>query len=131
MREFGGSRSRPAVGTAARDLFERLRWRYFQIQPGLRFLAAVLCVAVAVAAAVLAEQPVLVVVGSGLLVLALLAVCHLTMRSPAGMAVAVVVAGWLAVSVPLGRQYPEPGHQGVLLAALAVPVAFGAARLRG
>ncbi|REE95501.1 AAA family ATPase [Thermomonospora umbrina] len=131
MREFGGSRSRPAAGTAARDLFERLRWRYFQIQPGVRFLAAVLCAALAVAATVLAGRPPPEVVGAGALVLGVLTLGHLTMRSPAGMAVAAVVAGWVAASVPLGRQYPEHEHQAVFLALLAPPVSFGAARMRG
>ncbi|SEG16650.1 type VII secretion AAA-ATPase EccA [Thermomonospora echinospora] len=131
MGQFGGSRSRPAVGTAARDLFERARWRYFQIQPGLRFLAGVLLVAVTIAATVLAGQPLTTVAGATVVLLVLLVVGHLTMRSPAGMAVTAVVACWLAASLPLGAQYPEPEHQAAFLALLAPPVAFGAARLRG
>ncbi|WP_119731723.1 AAA family ATPase [Thermomonospora amylolytica] len=131
MRQFGDSDPRPAAGIAARDLFERARWRYFQVQPGLRFLAGVLLTAVAVTVAVLTRQPAVVMAAVAVGVPALLGVFHLTMRSPAGTAVALVVAGWAAVSVPLGRQYPEPSHQGLFLALLAVPVAFGASRLRG
>ena len=45
MALFGRSRSRPAKDAAARDLFERLRVRYFQITPGLRFLGGLLLMA--------------------------------------------------------------------------------------
>jgi len=129
--EVGGSPPRPAAGSALRDLFERARWRYFQIQPGLRLLGGAVLIAVAVAVTVLAHLPAAVVAGTAGALAAVLAVCHLTMRSPAGMAVAAVVACWAAVSVPLGQQYPRPGHHGLLLALLGVPVAFGAVRLRG
>src|SRR5690606_17138472 len=77
MALFGRSRSRPAKDAAARDLLERLRWRYFQVTPGVRFLGGVLLTGLAVSAAVVLDGPVLVVaaVGVGLLI-----VVHLTLR---------------------------------------------------
>ncbi|RAY10892.1 ATPase [Actinomadura craniellae] len=127
MRQFGRSRSRPAAGAAARDLFERLRWRYFQFQPGVRFLTGLLIIGLAVAVAVLTGGPVPLV---GVLVVIFVVVMHLTLRSPVGMAVVIVVACWLAAAVPLGRLYPTAEHQAPLLALLALPVAFVAFRLR-
>jgi SpoVK/Ycf46/Vps4 family AAA+-type ATPase len=128
MGHTGRSWNRAAVGTAARDLFERLRSRYFQLQPGVRALTGLLVVALAVAAAVLADRPILSLV---VFAVVLLIVVDLTMRSPTGMAVVIVVGCWLAASVPLGRLYETPGHQAVFLALLALPVAFVALRLRG
>jgi SpoVK/Ycf46/Vps4 family AAA+-type ATPase len=136
MAAFRRSRSRPAVATAARDLFERLRWRYFQIQPGLRFLGGLLLTGLVVAGAVLLETPVAGTAVAAAFTLILLVVAHLVLRSPAGMAVVSVLACWLAASVPLGRLYPRgaaglPVDAAPLLALLAVPVAFVALRLRG
>jgi SpoVK/Ycf46/Vps4 family AAA+-type ATPase len=133
MALFGRSRSRPAKDAAARDLFERLRVRYFQITPGLRFLGGLLLMALVLAGTVLLEGPVLgVAVGT----VVLLVVVHLTLRSPTGMAVIAVIASWLALLVPLGRLYPDGRHPSylsptLLLAVLAVPVAVVAFRLRG
>ncbi|MEU8124603.1 AAA family ATPase [Spirillospora sp. NPDC049024] len=133
MALFGRSRSRPAKNAAARDLFERLRWRYFQITPGLRFLGAVLLVALVLVAAVLLDGPIL---GAAAFTVILLVVVHLTLRSPTGMAVITVILAWLALSVPLGGLYPDEGNPPylspeLLLGLLAVPVAFVAFRLRG
>ncbi|MFI0407941.1 AAA family ATPase [Actinomadura sp. 3N508] len=133
MTLFGRSRSRPAKDAAARDLFERLRWRYFQVTPGVRFLGGVLLVALVVAATVVGEGPVLAAAAFSVI---LLVVVHLTLRSPTGMAVVAVVLAWLALSVPLGSLYPDEGHPPYLspalfLAVLALPVAFVAFRLRG
>ncbi|MES9540820.1 MULTISPECIES: AAA family ATPase [unclassified Actinomadura] len=133
MALFGRSRSRPAKNAAARDLFERLRWRYFQITPGLRFLGAVLLVALVLVAAVLLDGPIL---GAAAFTVILLVVVHLTLRSPTGMAVVTVILAWLALSVPLGGLYPDEGNPPylspeLLLGLLAVPVAFVAFRLRG
>ncbi|MFE9102810.1 AAA family ATPase [Actinomadura geliboluensis] len=133
MALFDRSRSRPAKDAAARDLFERLRVRYFQITPGLRFLGGLLLMALVLAGTVLLEGPVLgVAVGA----IVLLVVVHLTLRSPTGMAVIAVIASWLALLVPLGRLYPDGEHPAylsptLLLAVLAVPVAVVAFRLRG
>ncbi|MFI0370912.1 AAA family ATPase [Actinomadura sp. 1N219] len=133
MALFGRSRSRPAKDAAARDLFERLRWRYFQVTPGVRFLGGVLLIALVVSATVVLEGPVLAAAAFSVI---LLIVVHLTLRSPTGMAVVAVVAAWLALSVPLGSIYPDEGHPSylspaLLLALLALPVAFVAFRLRG
>ncbi|TDD36298.1 AAA family ATPase [Actinomadura sp. KC06] len=133
MALFGRSRSRPAKDAAARDLFERLRWRYFQVTPGVRFLGGLLLIALVVSATVVLEGPLLAAAAFSVI---LLIVVHLTLRSPTGMAVVAVVVAWLALSVPLGSLYPDEGHPSylspaLLLALLALPVAFVAFRLRG
>ncbi|WP_083999330.1 AAA family ATPase [Actinomadura kijaniata] len=132
MAEFGGSPSRPAVTTAARDLFERLRCRYFQIPPGLRFLGGVVLAAAVLAVTVALGGPVPAVAA---VTLVLLVVAHLTLRSPAGMAVVAMVPVWLAASVLLGRLYPSGGafygDESAWLAVLVFPVAFLALRMRG
>ncbi|MCP9949455.1 AAA family ATPase [Actinomadura madurae] len=133
MALFGRSRSRPAKDAAARDLFERLRWRYFQVTPGLRFLGAVLLLALVLSATVVLDGPIL---GAAAFTVIAVVVVHLTLRSPTGMAVVAVILAWLGVSVPLGGLYPDDGtplylNPAVLLGALAAPVAFVAYRLRG
>ncbi|MFC5181678.1 AAA family ATPase [Actinomadura harenae] len=132
MTLFGGSGSRPAAGAAARDLFERLRGRYFQVPPGLRFLGGVVLPAGAAAVAAVLNLP---VPTTAVFTVILLVVAHLTLRSPAGMAVVAVVVVWLASSAGIGRLYPGPPHPylnaGVLLALLALPVAVVSLRLRG
>ncbi|GAA4242781.1 hypothetical protein GCM10022254_77080 [Actinomadura meridiana] len=130
---FGRSRSRTAKDAAARDLFERLRWRYFQVTPGVRFLGGLVLVAMVVAATVVLDGPFL---AAAAFTAILLVVFHLTLRSPTGMAVVAVIVTWLAVSVPLGRLFPDDEHPSylnpaLLLALLALPVAFVAFRLRG
>jgi SpoVK/Ycf46/Vps4 family AAA+-type ATPase len=128
MRQFRENRSRPAVGTAARDVFARARERYFKIHPGLRRLAVLMILALAATVAVLGAWPVVSVVVFTAIALAVL---DLTLRSPASMATISVVACWLVVCVPLGRLFPKPEYQAAGLALLALPVAFGALRLRG
>ncbi|GAA0313984.1 AAA family ATPase [Actinoallomurus spadix] len=124
MRPFGRSRSRPPV---ARDLFERARWRYFQIQPGLRRLTFLLLVVGSAAVAIVAGLPLLTTV---VFVAVLLLVVDFTLRSPSGMATAFVVACWLAAVIPVSRLYPVGGQEEIFLAALALPVAFLAHRIR-
>jgi SpoVK/Ycf46/Vps4 family AAA+-type ATPase len=82
--------------------------------------------ALSVAVTVAADGPVLTAFVFAAVVLAVVA---FTMRSPVGMATAAVVVCWLAASVPLGRLYPTPAYQSVLLGLLALPVAFAAFRL--
>jgi SpoVK/Ycf46/Vps4 family AAA+-type ATPase len=123
MRPFGRSRSRPAV---ARDLFERARVRYFQVQPGtLRLIFVVAVVASAAAGEALA--PGLSILIAVVLVAIGLVSIDFTLRSPSGMATAVVVVCWLGVVVLLRSPYSGAA---VLLAGLALPVAFGAHRIR-
>ncbi|WP_026416913.1 AAA family ATPase [Actinomadura oligospora] len=132
MTLFGGSGSRPAAGTAARDLFERLRCRYFHVLPGLRFLGGLVLLAGVVAVAAVVNLP---VPTAAAFTVILLVVAHLTLRSPVGMAVVAVVVAWLACSVGLGGLYSGHPHAylnpGLLLALLALPIAVVALRLRG
>ncbi|RKS68672.1 type VII secretion ATPase EccA [Actinomadura pelletieri DSM 43383] len=133
MALFGRSRSRAAKDAAARDLFERLRWRYFQVTPGVRFLGGLLLLALVVSATVVLDGPFL---AAAAFTAILLVVVHLTLRSPTGMAVVAVVMAWLLLLIPLGRLYPNDEHPPylrpeLLLALLALPVAFVAFRLRG
>jgi SpoVK/Ycf46/Vps4 family AAA+-type ATPase len=123
MRPFGRSRSRPAV---ARDLFERARWRYFQVQPGLRRLAFIVLVVCAAAVAVATGGPLLITV---VFAATLLLLVDFVLRSPSATATAFVVACWLVAVIPLGRLYPAGGHEAVFLAVLALPVAFLAHRI--
>ncbi|GAA2583890.1 hypothetical protein GCM10010411_15780 [Actinomadura fulvescens] len=100
----------------------------------MRFLGGLLLLALVVAMAVVLQGPVL---SAAAFAVILMIVVHLTLRSPAGMAVVSVIVGWLVVSVPLGHLYP--GHEdqkpylspSLHLALLALPVAFVALRLRG
>jgi SpoVK/Ycf46/Vps4 family AAA+-type ATPase len=124
MRPFGRSRSRPRIG---RDVFERARWHYFQVQAGVRRLAFLVLVVGAAAVAVVTGWPLLTTV---VFVATLLLVIDFTLRSPSGMATAFVVVCWLAAVIPLSRLYPPGGHEAVFLAALALPVAFLAHRIR-
>lgn len=124
MRPSGRSRSRPHI---ARDVFERARWRYFQIQPGVRRLTFLILVVGAAAVAIVAAWPPLTTV---VFVATLLLVIDFTLRSPSGMATAFVVLCWLAATIPVSRLYPLGGHEAIFLAALALPVAFLAHRIR-
>jgi SpoVK/Ycf46/Vps4 family AAA+-type ATPase len=124
MRPFGRSRSRPPV---ARDLFERARWRYFQVQPGVRRLTFLVLVVASAAVAVVTGWPLPTTV---VFVATLLLVIDFTLRSPSGMATVFVVACWLAAVIPLSHLYQQGGREAVFLAALALPVAFLAHRIR-
>jgi len=128
LRQVGGARSRPAAGAVARDVFERLRSGYFHVHPGLRRLAGLLTIALAVALAEVMRWP---IVSTLVFAVVLLVVIDVTLRSPAGMAVVLVVMAWLLVCVPLGRLYDTPDYQTGGLGLLALPVAFCALRLRG
>src|SRR3569833_963885 len=124
MRPFGRSRSHPQI---ARDVFERARWLNFQIPAGVRRLTFLVLAVGAAAVAVVTGWPLLTTV---VFVATLLLVVDFTLRSPSGMATAVVAIGWLTVVLPLSRLYPPGGHEAVFLAALALPVAFFAHRIR-
>jgi len=90
-----------------RDVFERARWRYFQIQPGVRRLTFLVLVVGSAAVAIVTAWPVLTTV---VFVATLLLVVDFTLRSPSGMATAFVVVCWLAAILPLNRLYPPKGH---------------------
>ena len=124
MRPFGRSRARPQI---ARDVFERARWRYFQIQAGVRRLTFLVLVVAAAAVAIAMGWPLLTTI---VFVATLLLVIDFTLRSPSGMATAFAVVCWLAAIIPLSRLYPPGDHEAVFLAALALPVAFLAHRIR-
>ncbi|MFC0042129.1 AAA family ATPase [Actinomadura rayongensis] len=131
MARFGGFHSRPAtaIATTARDLFERLRSRYFQVPAGLRFLGGLVLLAAVAAAAVVLDGPVALVAGAAA---ALLTVGHLVLRTPAGTALLLVVAGWVGVCFPLDHLYRAPyDGNALVLATLALPVAVASARLGG
>src|SRR3569833_4487369 len=118
MRPFGRSRSHPQI---ARDVFERARWRYFQIQAGVRRLTFLVLVVGAAAVAVVTGWPLLT---TEVFVATLLLVVDFTLRSPSGMATAFIVFCWLAAVLPVSRLYPAGGHEAVFLAALALTVAI-------
>ncbi|GAA2887046.1 AAA family ATPase [Nonomuraea rubra] len=124
MRESG--RAQIAGRAAARDLFEKVRLRYFQIPPAVRrvIYVVVLVVTMGVGAALgwdlLKTFP---------LVLLLLAFVALTMRYPRAAATALVVAGWMALALQVfGRLFPEGAATVHVMVFLALPVA-GAAHL--
>ncbi|MGI5231276.1 AAA family ATPase [Actinoallomurus sp. CA-142502] len=108
-------------------MFERARWRYFQIQAGVRRLTFLVLVVGAAAVAVVTGWPLLTTV---VFAATILLVIDFTLRSPSGMATAFVVMCWLAVILPLSHLYPPGGHEAVFLAALALPTAFLAHRIR-
>ncbi|MFI6291859.1 AAA family ATPase [Nonomuraea sp. NPDC050790] len=119
MRE--SDRTRPAGRAAARDLFERVRLRYFQFPPAVRrvFYVGVLVAALGVGAALGWE------LGQTFLVtIVLLGFAALTLHFPRAAATAVVVAGWLALLPVYMTMVFEPRSAApMLLMVLVVPVA--------
>ncbi|MEV4107946.1 AAA family ATPase [Nonomuraea sp. NPDC049695] len=128
MQESG--RAQAAGRAVARDLFEKVRLRYYQIPPGVRrvlyvvVLVATMGVGAALGWDLLKTFPV---------VLLLLAFVALTMRFPRAAATVLVVAGWipLALLIFSGLDLFPPGSNAVhLMVALALPVAGGAHLIR-
>ncbi|TDD02491.1 AAA family ATPase [Nonomuraea deserti] len=126
MRE--SDRAQAAGRAAARDLFEKVRQRYYQIPPAARrvLYVVVLVAAMGVGAALgwdlLRTFP---------LVLLALAFVALTMRFPRAAATALVVAGWVVLALPLFSGLFPPGSGSVhLMVGLALPVAAGAHLIR-
>ncbi|SEG42401.1 type VII secretion AAA-ATPase EccA [Nonomuraea solani] len=122
MQESG--RTQAAGRAAARDLFEKVRQRYFQIPPAVRrvLYVAVLVVTMGVGAALGWD-----LIQTFPLVLMLLAFVALTMRFPRAAATALVVAGWVALALPVFSGLFPPGSASVhLMVALALPVAAAA-----
>ncbi|WP_157246335.1 AAA family ATPase [Nonomuraea typhae] len=124
MRE--SDRARPAGRAAARDLFEQVRLRYFQLPPAVRrvLYVGVLVGALGVAAALRWDlfQTFLWTAG-------LLAFAALTLRFPRAAATLLVVAGWLLLLPVFAMLFPQSATP-LLLMALALPVAVAAHLIR-
>ncbi|SEM51391.1 AAA family ATPase [Nonomuraea pusilla] len=125
MRE--SDRAQAAGRAAARDLFERVRLRYFQLPPATRrviyvvLLIATLGVGAALGWDLLKTFPV---------TLAVLGFVALTLRFPRAAATVLVVAGWYAL-MPLFSALFPPGSPALhLLLALSLPVAAAAHLIR-
>ncbi|SDL87494.1 type VII secretion AAA-ATPase EccA [Nonomuraea maritima] len=126
MRE--SDRAQAAGRVAARDLFEKVRLRYFEIPPAVRrVLYAVALVAAMGAGAALGWD----LLQTFPLVLLLLAFVALTMRFPRAAATALVVVGWVVVALPLfSALFPAGSGWLHLMVALALPVAAAAHLIR-
>ncbi|MGW4404203.1 AAA family ATPase [Nonomuraea sp. NPDC004702] len=126
MRE--SDRAQAAGRAAARDLFEQVRLRYFQIPPAVRrVLYAVLLIVVMGVGAALGWD----LLKTFPLVLMALAFVALTMRFPRAAATALVVAGWVVLALPLFSWRFPPGSMALhAMVALALPVAAAAHLIR-
>ncbi|WP_067186851.1 AAA family ATPase [Microtetraspora niveoalba] len=119
-------RAQPAGSAGARDLFEQVRLRYFQLPPMARrvFFGGALVAAIGVAAAM--GWPLLTTFFTTIVVLAFVA---LALSYPRAAATALVLAGWgLLLPLFLGAFGGAQAAAPYLLLFLAVPVA-GAAHL--
>ncbi|WP_101788460.1 AAA family ATPase [Nonomuraea indica] len=125
MRESG--RTQAAGRAAARDLFERVRLRYFGLPPAVRrvLYAAVLIGSVGLAAALGWD-----LWQTFLVTLVALGFAALTLRFPRAAATALVVAAWAALVPVLGVLFPARSLAPTLLLVLAVPVAACAHLIR-
>ncbi|MFI7699140.1 AAA family ATPase [Nonomuraea sp. NPDC049480] len=126
MRESG--RAQAAGRAAARDLFEQVRERYFQIPPAVRrvlyvvVLVATMGIGAALGWDLLKTFP---------LVLLALAFIALTMRFPRAAASTLVVVGWAVVALYMFSALYPPGSTAVhLMIGLAVLVAAAAHLIR-
>ncbi|MFI6386001.1 AAA family ATPase [Nonomuraea sp. NPDC050547] len=118
MRE--SDRTRPAGRAAARDLFEQVRLRYFQLPPAVR---RVLYIGVLVAAVGIAAALGWDLFQTFLVTVALLAFTALTLRFPRAAATALVAVGWLALLPVYSTMVFEPRSAApMLLMVLVVPV---------
>ncbi|GAA2305654.1 hypothetical protein GCM10010149_64350 [Nonomuraea roseoviolacea subsp. roseoviolacea] len=118
MRESG--RAQAAGRVAARDLFERVRLRYFHLPPAVRrvMYASALIGSVGLGAALGWD-----LARTFLVTLTLLAFAALTLRFPRAAATAVVVAAWVVLMPVFVMLFPVGSPAPTLLLALAVPVA--------
>ncbi|MEV7010319.1 AAA family ATPase [Streptosporangium sp. NPDC051022] len=123
MRE--PDRTRPAGRAAARDAFEQVRLRYFQLSPGLRRL---IHVAVLIAAVGLALGMGWSPFGALFVTIALLGFAALTLRFPRAAATLVVVLAWTMLLPVFQSLYGTGQPTPMALTFLALPVA-GAAHL--
>ncbi|GAA3584947.1 hypothetical protein GCM10022419_078590 [Nonomuraea rosea] len=126
MRE--SDRAQAAGRAAARDLFEKVRLRYYQLPPAVRrVLYVVVLVATMGVGAALGWNLLTTFLG----MLLLLAFIALTMRFPRAAATVLVVAGWVVLVLPVFSGLFTPGSSAVhLMVALALPVAAAAHLIR-
>ncbi|MGP3912175.1 AAA family ATPase [Nonomuraea sp. NBC_00507] len=126
MRESG--RAQAAGRAAARDLFEQVRERYFQIPPAMRrVLYVVVLVATMGVGAALGWN----LGATFVTTLVLLAFIALTMRFPRAAATSLVVVGWGVVALYLFQALYPPGSMAVhLMVGLALLVAAAAHLIR-
>ncbi|MER6006962.1 AAA family ATPase [Nonomuraea angiospora] len=126
MQESG--RAQAAGRVAARDLFEKVRLRYYQIPPAVRrVLYVVVLVAVMGLGAALGWN----LLNTFPLVLLGLAFVALTMRFPRAAATVLVVAGWVVLTLPIfSGLFPAGSGSVHLMVALALPAAAGAHLIR-
>ncbi|MGN9845618.1 AAA family ATPase [Nonomuraea sp. H19] len=126
MRESG--RAQAAGRAAARDLFEQVRERYFQIPPAVRRVLYVVALVAAMGVGAALGWDLL---NTFPLVLLALAFIALTMRFPRAAATSLVVAGWVVVALWLFSALYPPGAMAVhLMVGLAVLVAATAHLIR-
>ncbi|MEU7837608.1 AAA family ATPase [Nonomuraea sp. NPDC049129] len=125
MRESG--RAQTAGRTAARDLFEQVRLRYFHLPPAMRRVmhVVVLIATVGVAAALGWD-----LFKTFLITLLVLAFLALTLRFPRAAATVLVLIGWCALLPVFYALLPPPSLAPTLLMMLAVPVAAAAHLIR-
>ncbi|MEV1174977.1 AAA family ATPase [Nonomuraea sp. NPDC049784] len=126
MQESG--RAQAAGRAVARDLFEKVRLRYYQIPPAVRrvlyvvVLIAIMGMGAALGWNLLTTFPV---------VLLLLAYIALTMRFPRAAATVLVVAGWVPLALYIfSGLFPAGSNAVHLMVALALPVAAAAHLIR-
>ncbi|MGW0194891.1 AAA family ATPase [Nonomuraea sp. NPDC003201] len=126
MQESG--RAQAAGRVAARDLFEKVRLRYYQIPPAVRrVLYVVVLVAVMGLGAALGWN----LLNTFPLALLGLAFVALTMRFPRAAATVLVVAGWVVLTLPVfSGLFPAGSGSVHLMVALALPAAAGAHLIR-
>ncbi|GGS67261.1 hypothetical protein GCM10010156_27750 [Planobispora rosea] len=113
-------RARPAGRTAARDLFEQVRARYFRLPPaGRRLLHVVAFLAAMTSAAILGWS----LFTTALVTIALLGFTALTLRFPRAGATVLVLAGWMLVLGFFMGLYGPRSPAPALLLVLGVAVA--------
>ncbi|MBB6349526.1 SpoVK/Ycf46/Vps4 family AAA+-type ATPase [Nonomuraea muscovyensis] len=125
MRESG--RTQAAGRAAARDLFERVRLRYFRLPPAVRrvMYAGVLIGSVGLAAALGWD-----LWQTFLITLIVLGFAALALRFPRAAATALVVGAWAALVPVMSVLFPGRSPAPTLLLVLAVPVVAAAHLIR-
>ncbi|MEO3873051.1 AAA family ATPase [Nonomuraea sp. B12E4] len=126
MRE--SDRAQAAGRAAARDLFEKVRLRYFQIPPAVRRVLYVVALVATMGVGAAFGWDLLKTFPVVLLVLAFVA---LTMRFPRAAATTLVVAGWMVLALlAFSGLFPAGAGTLHLMVGLALPVAAAAHLIR-